>query len=58
VLPSKSRKCSPLAEGRKEVISTTITLQGVTYPAHPSLRNTAGAPEKITQNPNRRGTKD
>jgi hypothetical protein len=42
---SKIRNSSPFAEGRKEVIGTkTRTLQGVTCQAHPSLRNTAGAP--------------
>jgi hypothetical protein len=45
VPPSKSRDSSPLAEGRKEVIGTTTRpLQGVTYPAYHSLRNTAGTP--------------
>jgi hypothetical protein len=44
VPPSKSRNSSPLAEGRKEVISnTTKTLQGVTFSAYPFLRKTAGA---------------
>jgi hypothetical protein len=43
--PSKSRNCSLLAEERKQVISTkTRTLQGLTYPAYPSLRNTAEVP--------------
>jgi hypothetical protein len=42
---SKSRNPRPLTEGRKEAISPTAkTLQGVTYPAYPSLRNTAGDP--------------
>jgi hypothetical protein len=36
-----------LTEERKELICTTTrTLQGVTYPAIPSLRNTSGAPEQ------------
>jgi hypothetical protein len=35
---------SPLTERRKEAIgTTTITLQGVTYPAYPSLKNTVGS---------------
>jgi hypothetical protein len=42
---SKSGNSIPLAKGRKEVISTTITtLQGVIYTVYPPLRNTAGAP--------------
>jgi hypothetical protein len=42
--PSKSGNSSPLTEEKKEVINTTTrTLQGVTYPAYPSLRNTAEA---------------
>jgi hypothetical protein len=51
VLPSKTGNSSPLTEERKKVISTTTrTLQGVTYPAYPSLGNTAGAPgEKISK---------
>jgi hypothetical protein len=62
--PSKSGNSSPLIEGRKEGIGTTTrTLQGVTYPAYPSLRNTAGAPggRKKTpklQNTNYRGRRD
>jgi hypothetical protein len=45
--PSKSRNSSPLTGDRKEVISViTRTLQGVTYPAYPSLRNTAEASEE------------
>jgi hypothetical protein len=54
--PIKEQVHQPLTEERKEVISTTRrTLQRVTYPAYPSLRNTAGAPEeKKTQNPNYR----
>jgi hypothetical protein len=37
--PSKSRNSSPLAEGRKEIICTTMrTLQGKKFPAYPSLR--------------------
>jgi hypothetical protein len=59
VPPSKSRNSSPLTEGRKEVISiTTRVLQGVKYPAYPSLRNIAGAPGEKTQNPIHRGIKD
>jgi hypothetical protein len=55
--PSKSGNYNLLAEGRKEVIcNTTRTLQGATYPAYPSLRNTAGASGEKTQNPNYRGT--
>jgi hypothetical protein len=47
VSPSKSRSYNLLTEGRMEATSTTIrTLQGVTYPSHPSLRNSAGAPGK------------
>jgi hypothetical protein len=43
---------SPLAEGRKEVISTTRILQGVIYPTYPFLRNTPGAPgEKNLKTP-------
>jgi hypothetical protein len=39
----KEPELQPLAEGRKEVICTTKrTLQGVAFPAYPSLRNTAG----------------
>jgi hypothetical protein len=35
--------------GKKEVIYTTRrTLQGVTFPAYPSLRKTAGAPGEKT----------
>jgi hypothetical protein len=51
--PSKSRNSSPLTGDRKEVISViTRTLQGVTYPAYPSLRNTVGAPgEKKLKTP-------
>jgi hypothetical protein len=58
--PSTTGTSSPLIEGRKEVIGTTTrTLQRITYPAYPSLRNTAGAPgEKKSQNPNYRGTRD
>jgi hypothetical protein len=58
--PSKSRNSSPLFKGRKEVISTTTrTLQGITYPAYPSLRKTAGAPGgERPQNTNYRGTRD
>jgi hypothetical protein len=38
---SKSENSSLLAEGRKEVIYiTTRTLQEVTFPEYPSLRNT------------------
>jgi hypothetical protein len=41
-----------LSEERKEVISTTTrTLQGVIYPAYPSLRNTAGAPREKSSKP-------
>jgi hypothetical protein len=38
----------------------TRALQVVTYPAYPSLRNTAEAPggKKILQNPNYRGIRD
>jgi hypothetical protein len=42
--PSKNRNSSLLIEGKKEAIGTTRILQGVTYPAYPSLRNTTGAP--------------
>jgi hypothetical protein len=51
--PSKTSNSSPFLEGSKEVISTaTRTLQGVTYPAYPSLRNTVGAPgEKKLKTP-------
>jgi hypothetical protein len=57
-LPSKSGNASPLIEGRKEIISTTTrTLQGVTSPANPSLRKTAGAPREKIQNPNYRCTR-
>jgi hypothetical protein len=53
--PSKSWKSSPLAEKRKVVISTTVrTLQRATYPAYPSLTNTAGVPggkKKNTKTP-------
>jgi hypothetical protein len=44
----------PLTEGRKEATGTTRrTLQGVTYPAYPSLRNIVGAPgeKKILKTP-------
>jgi hypothetical protein len=59
VPPSKSENFNPLAEGKKEVICTmTRTLQGVTFPAYPSLRKTAGAPGEKSQNPNYRGTRD
>jgi hypothetical protein len=44
-LPSKRRNSRPFPEERKEAIGTTRTLQDVTYPAYPSSRNTAGAPE-------------
>jgi hypothetical protein len=51
VPPSKSRSSSLLTKGRKEVISTR-TLQGITFPAYPSLRNTSGAPgEKVFKTP-------
>jgi hypothetical protein len=58
--PSNSKNSSPLTEGRKQVISTTTrTLQGITYPTLPSLRNTARTPgEKKTQNTNYRGSRD
>jgi hypothetical protein len=43
--PLKSGNSSPFTDGRKEAIGTTRTnLQGVTYPAHTSMRNTAVAP--------------
>jgi hypothetical protein len=32
-------------EKRQSIGTTARTLQGVTFPAYPSLRNTAGAPE-------------
>jgi hypothetical protein len=55
----KSRKSSLLTEGRKEVIyTTTRILQEVTFPACPTLRTNAGAPQEKTQNPNYRGTRD
>jgi hypothetical protein len=51
----------PFAESRKEVVGTTTrTLQRATYPAYPSLRNTAGAPgegKKKPQNTKYRDTK-
>jgi hypothetical protein len=54
--PSKSRKSSPLIEVRKEVICTTArTLQGVTFPAYPSLRKTAGVPEEKNSKPQLQG---
>jgi hypothetical protein len=57
--PSKNKNSSPLIEERKKVIcNTTRTLQGATYSAFPSLRNTAGAPGEKTQNSNYRGTRD
>jgi hypothetical protein len=50
--PSKSRNTSSLIKGRKEVIGTTArTLQKVTYPAYPSLTNTAGAPVEKNSKP-------
>jgi hypothetical protein len=55
----KSRNFSSLTDRRKEVICTkTRTLQGVTFPAYPSLRKTAGAPGERIQNPNYRNTRD
>jgi hypothetical protein len=50
---SKSGNSSLLTEGRKEVIhNITRILQGTTYPAYPSLRNTARAPgEKKIKTP-------
>jgi hypothetical protein len=53
--PSKSGDSSPFIEVRKEVICTTTTQQGVTFPAFPSLRNTAEAPG---EKPNYRGQRD
>jgi hypothetical protein len=51
--PSKSGNNNSLTEGRKEVICTTTrTLQGVTFPAYPFLRKTAGALGEKTQNLN------
>jgi hypothetical protein len=60
VPPSKSRNSSPLAEERKEVISTTTrALQGVMYSAYPSLRNTAEEPgEKKPTKPQLQGHKE
>jgi hypothetical protein len=61
VPPLKNGNSSHLTEGRKEVINTTTrTQQEVTYPAYPSLRNTAGAPggKKKTQNTNYRGIRN
>jgi hypothetical protein len=47
-LPSKSWNSRTLTEGRKEAIcNTTKTVQGATYPANLSLRNTAGAVPKL-----------
>jgi hypothetical protein len=44
-LVTPSKNSSLLTERRKVVIGTkTRSLQRVTYPAHPPLRNTAGAP--------------
>jgi protein-disulfide isomerase-like protein with CxxC motif len=46
-------------KGRKEVIcNTTRTLQEATYPAYPSLINTAGNTVENIKNPNYRGTSD
>jgi hypothetical protein len=58
--PHQEQELQPLTEGRKEAMSTTTrSLQGVTYPAYPSLRNTAGAPgEKKTQNINYKDVRD
>jgi hypothetical protein len=53
-LPSKSQNSSPLTEWRKKkvICITTRTLQGVRFPAYPSLRKTPGAPgEKNLKNP-------
>jgi hypothetical protein len=51
-LPIKEQESSPLIQGRKEVICTTIrTLRGAIFPAYPSLRKSAGALEEKTQNP-------
>jgi hypothetical protein len=50
--PIKEWELHPLIEGRKKVICTTArTLQVVTLPIHPSLRNTARAPGEKPQNP-------
>jgi hypothetical protein len=47
--PSKSRNSRTLAEERKEIFCTTTrTLQGVTFPAYPSLRKTAVTPGEKT----------
>jgi hypothetical protein len=49
---SKSRNYSSLAEGRKEVICTSVrTLQGVTFPVYTFLRKTAGAPGEKNSKP-------
>jgi hypothetical protein len=57
--PSKSKNSSLLTEERKEATGTTRTLQGVTYPAYPSLKDTIGAPGgKKPENTNYRGTRD
>jgi hypothetical protein len=56
--PIKAQELQPIAEGRKEVICTTRILQGISFPAYPSLRNTAGTPKEKTQNPNYKDTKD
>jgi hypothetical protein len=60
VHPSQSRNSNSLTEEKKEVTGTTTrTLQGVTYPSYPSLRNIAEAPgEKKPQNPNYRDTRN
>jgi hypothetical protein len=54
---SKRGNSSPLTEGRKEVICTTArTLQGLTFPAYPSLRKTAGAQGEKNSKPQPEGT--
>jgi hypothetical protein len=55
----KQQELQPLSDRSKEVICTTTrTPKGVTFPAYPSLRYTAGAPGEKTQNPKYRGTRD
>jgi hypothetical protein len=58
--PSNSGNSSPFTEGRKKVVSITgRSLQGVTYPAYPSLRNTTVATgKKKPQNPSYRDIRD